>query len=87
MARGAASGAEPLDSTRTLYAVVFLVVGVSFCLFVVGMLWKRLSRAKTAFEQDEVVSDALDNTRWAAFTAAAAAQQGSASARNKPARE
>jgi hypothetical protein len=87
VAKAAASGSEPLDGTRTLYALVILSVGASASLFAFVVLWKRLARAKTAFEQDEVVNDALDNAHWAAFTAAAAAQQGSMSAKNKAARE
>jgi len=65
---------------------VILMVGVGLGgAFVIG-LWKRLARAKTDFEQDTVVSDALDNPKWAAFAAAAAAQQGSMALKNKAAR-
>jgi chemotaxis protein histidine kinase CheA len=78
---------EPLDNTRMLYFVGILMMGMTACIVFVAALWKRLSRAKTAFEQDEVVSNALDDTKWAAFAAAAAAQQGSMAVKNKAARE
>ena len=74
-----------LDNTNAGFDNFTLTAGAAFCLAAVGLLWKRLARAKTAFEQDVVVNDALDNPHWAAFTAAAAAQQGSSSAKNKAA--
>jgi chromosome segregation ATPase len=83
----ATSADEPLDNTRMMYFVGILMVGITICGIFVLSIWKRLVGAKTAFEQDDVVSQALDDTKWAAFTAAAAAQQGSAAAlRNKTAR-
>lgn len=83
----ASSDDEPLDNTRMLYFGGILMIGVVVCVTFVVALWKRLARAKTDFEQDTVVSDALDNPKWAAFAAAAAAQQGSMSVKNKAARE
>jgi chemotaxis protein histidine kinase CheA len=83
----ASAADEPLDNTRMMYFVGILMVGITICLVFVMSLWKRLVGAKTAFEQDDVVNQALDDSKWAAFTAAAAAQQGSAAAiRNKTAR-
>ena len=83
----AASGTEPLDNTRMIYFGAILMGGIVVCLIGLVALWRRLAGAKTAFEQDEVVTGAIDNTKWAAFTAATAAQMGSSGVKNKAARE
>ncbi|MBL9002547.1 MAG: hypothetical protein JNK25_15565 [Phycisphaerae bacterium] len=60
----ATPGAEPIDSIRTTYTLGMLAVGVSLALGAALVLWKRLSGAKTAFEQDAQMASTLDETRW-----------------------
>jgi hypothetical protein len=82
----AASGNEALDNTLMLYFVGILLVGMTVCIAFLVALWRRLAGAKTAFEQDDIVNQALDNNKWAAFVAVTAAQQGSAAVAVAPAR-
>jgi chromosome segregation ATPase len=71
----AAAGVDPLDNTRTIYAVALLAGGVLLAGMLWAVLWKRLVGAKTAFESDGQVASALDDARWTSFAATGAAAQ------------
>jgi chromosome segregation ATPase len=71
----ATAGLDPLDNTRTIYALSMLGGGV----FVAGtlwiFLWRRLAGAKTAFESDAQIAFALDDAKWNNFASLGAAAQ------------
>jgi hypothetical protein len=58
------TGGEPIDNAQTYYALSImggltaLVMGVSIA------VWRRLARAKTAFERDTHLSSVLDDAKW-----------------------
>jgi hypothetical protein len=71
----ATAGVDPLDNTRTIYAVSLLAGGVLLAGMLWAVLWKRLVGAKTAFETDGQIAAALDDARWNSFAASGAAAQ------------
>ncbi len=60
----ARTGDEPIDNTRTYWALGMMGIGVSVCFFVATALWRKLAGAKTAFEQDTQIASMLDESRW-----------------------
>lgn len=60
----ARTGDEPIDNTRTYWALAMMGIGTSICFFVATALWKKLAGAKTAFEQDHQIAAILDENRW-----------------------
>jgi hypothetical protein len=82
VATAAAVGLDPIDNTRTIYAVGFLAAGVVLAGMLWTFLWKRLVGAKTAFETDADIAAALDDAKWNNFASNGAAAQ-VASARNR----
>jgi chromosome segregation ATPase len=55
----AAAGAEPIDQIRTHYALMFGGVGGTLALMIGTLIWGRLARAKSAFEQDSELDKLL----------------------------
>jgi chromosome segregation ATPase len=60
----ARTGDEPIDNTRTYWALGMMAIGTSIAFFVGVALWKKLAGAKTAFEQDHQIAQILDENRW-----------------------
>lgn len=55
---------HPLDSTRTVWALMMMAAGTIFSLVLAITVWKKLAQAKSSFEHDSVVASALDEARW-----------------------
>lgn len=60
----ARTGDDPIDNTRTYWALGMMGIATSVCFFVAASLWKKLAGAKTAFEQDHQIAQILDENRW-----------------------
>lgn len=60
----AKAGDTPIDHTRTIYALGMLATAASVSLGATIGIWKKLSRVKSQFEQDEQVAMTLDDARW-----------------------
>ena len=60
----ATAGDEPLDTRRLEMAGMIFGGAMLFTLIVGGVLWKRLSAAKTRFEKDSRMEGLLDDARW-----------------------
>ncbi|MFO0833266.1 MAG: hypothetical protein U0637_15650 [Phycisphaerales bacterium] len=60
----ARTGDDPIDNTRTYWALGMMGIATSVCFVVAAALWKKLAGAKTAFEQDTQISAILDESRW-----------------------
>ncbi|MDI1290182.1 MAG: hypothetical protein PSX37_09590, partial [bacterium] len=60
----AKAGDTPIDHARTIYALGMLATAASVSLGATLGIWKKLSRVKTQFEQDEQVAMTLDDARW-----------------------
>jgi hypothetical protein len=64
VAEASSTGGEPVDNAQTYYALSImgsltaLVMGVSIA------VWRRLARAKTAFERDTHLAGVLDDAKW-----------------------
>jgi chromosome segregation ATPase len=57
-------GREPLDNTRTYWALAFLGGGLVVVTAAAVVLWKKLSGARTKFERDTALAAVLDESRW-----------------------
>jgi len=64
ISREAEAGDTPVDHSRTIYALLMLAVAGTLSLGTTIGLWRRLSRVKTEFEQDEQVAMTLEEARW-----------------------
>ncbi len=64
ISREAEAGDTPIDNVRTFYALGILGAGAAISLGATLGLWRRLSRAKSEFEQDEQVAMTLEEARW-----------------------
>lgn len=60
----AKAGDKPIDQTRSLWALVGFAASTVVSFSVIGIAYLRLSRAKTAFEQDTTIDETLDEGRW-----------------------
>jgi hypothetical protein len=56
---------EPIDNTRTYYALGIMGAGLLVVFAAAYALWSRLARAKSSFEMDQQVASALVGTQWA----------------------
>lgn len=56
---------EPIDNTRTYYALGFMGAGLVVVFAAALAVWSKLARAKTSFEMDQQVASALVGTQWA----------------------
>ena len=65
VAQAASVGEEPIDNTRTYYALGILGAGFAVVSTAALGIWSRLARAKTSFELDQHVAAALVGTQWA----------------------
>jgi hypothetical protein len=64
----AAADDRPIDNTQTFYALGMLAAGLAG-VSVLGLgIWRKLSSAKSAFEQDAQLAAVLDEARWAQAT-------------------
>jgi len=63
-AQHATAGSEPIDNIRVVYAGGIFGAGFGAAAFFGIFIWRRLTREKSAFEQDTSVSGVLDDSRW-----------------------
>lgn len=56
---------EPIDNTRTYYALGIMGAGLVVVFAAALAVWSKLARAKTSFEMDQQVAAALVGTQWA----------------------
>lgn len=57
---------SPLDNTRTYYAIGMLGAGVAFVGGITLGAWRKLSNAKSRFENDSQVAGILEEAKWTA---------------------
>lgn len=63
-AQHATAGSEPIDNVRVIYAGGIFGAGFAASAFLGAFIWRRLTREKSAFEQDTSISGVLDESRW-----------------------
>jgi hypothetical protein len=69
----ATTGPGPISDSRVVYAMGVFIAGLAASLFVLSLLWKRLTSGKSSFEHEQLVDATLAEATWrqAADTAAA----------------
>jgi len=60
----AQASSDPIDNTRTLYALAMAAVGVAAAGALAMFVWRRLTGVKTSFEHDGQVAAALAGSHW-----------------------
>lgn len=63
--QSAKAGADPVDQTQNIYALVMTGVGALVSGLIGVLTWGRLSRAKSAFEMDNQINESLNSPKFA----------------------
>lgn len=60
----ATAGDFPIDQTRNVWTLIGFGISTIVAFTFMGLLYLRLSRAKTQFEKDATIAASLDDARW-----------------------
>jgi hypothetical protein len=64
VAEASDTGGEPIDNAQTYYALSILGGLMTLVTTASIVVWRRLARAKTAFERDTHLAGVLDDAKW-----------------------
>ncbi len=60
----AKAGMFPIDNVQLVAAGILLGIEIVVAAFIMIAIWRRLAKAKTRFEQDQVLAATLDEAHW-----------------------